>query len=161
MLMYLHLQNRIHLPFSYHDQQGSTKLMEAVWQFITPSIMGVHTVQHFSQGLEKFAKDHAIQMSCKTLDYPRNRKKRPPTSDVIGFIAAGLDADCPVAFLNLSSGDIKELDSWHWVTIVKLQIDETTEGYRAEAYDGDKTIWFDLQRWCETTAGGGFVRADL
>ena len=69
------------------------------------------------------------------------------------FVQGGLDADCPVAFLNLSSGQTVGLDSWHWVTITGLQ------GEQVIILDSGRVFSINLYVWYKTTTmRGGFVR---
>ena len=56
--------------------------------------------------------------------------------DYISRIAPGFEitahtADCPVAFLNLHRGVVKELDWWHWVTITALEDISRTASMRS------------------------------
>lgn len=82
------------------------------------------------------------------------RTKRPDYVTVSAFLTAALRADCPVAFLNLHQGKVKELDWWHWVTIIAL------DGRRATLLDSGKELEIDLVLWLETTRRrGGFVAA--
>jgi hypothetical protein len=77
-----------------------------------------------------------------------------------------LKNDAPVAFLNLHAGDVEELDTWHWVTIIG--VDEElgdlgghgagTASFKARFYDHGQCREADVGRWLATTkTGGGFV----
>lgn len=80
--------------------------------------------------------------------------KRPPYEQVEAFVRRALERDCPVAFLNLHNGRVKELDYWHWVTITALE--DTT----AVILDSGSALRIDLRLWYETTKRrGGFVAA--
>jgi hypothetical protein len=73
---------------------------------------------------------------------------------VLEFIQESLLLDQPVAFLNLHHGEVLNLDSWHWVTIVALD----AESGRIRVYDGGKKWDIDLHLWYRTTPrAGGFV----
>ena len=70
------------------------------------------------------------------------------------FVRRSLARDCPVAFLNLHNGRVKELDWWHWVSITAL------EDGRAEILDSGNRLTIDFHLWYETTRRrGGFVSA--
>ena len=59
-----------------------------------------------------------------------------------------------MAFLNLHTGRVKELDYWHWVTITAL------EDATAVILDSGSALRIDLRLWYETTKRrGGFVAA--
>ena len=68
-----------------------------------------------------------------------------------------LAADSPVAFLNLSHGLVKELDSWHWVTIVGLE--QHGDGLmQTTILDGGREYAVDFRLWFQSTrAGGGLI----
>ena len=69
---------------------------------------------------------------------------------------AGLEEECPVAFLNLCRGKVKELDWWHWVTIIAM------EGDRVTILDSGREFDIDLALWYATTKKrGGFVRVTV
>ena len=75
----------------------------------------------------------------------------PIVRDVEADIRAALERDRPVAFLNLCNGKVKELDWWHWVTIVAL------EGSAATILDSGREFPIDLERWLATTRKRGGV----
>lgn len=159
LMMVLTADGRISLPFDLTTRKGCVGLMDAIWQHVTPTMMGVNTTIRFTTGLRNFAFMHHVPIRCAMLDVPRSRKKRPTTAEVVAFVRDGLSMECPVAFLNLHNGDIPKLDSWHWVTIVSLETDDEAGTAVATAYDGDKAFPVDLVKWCAgTNMGGGFVR---
>ena len=69
-------------------------------------------------------------------------------------MAAGLECDCPVAFLNLDNGKIRRLDRWHWVTLIGLDGDTASIVDNGEAFTMDLRLWYDT-----TKTRGGFVSA--
>lgn len=161
LLMYLAADGRIQLPFDLKNRMGCVDLMDAVWHHVTPTMMGVNTTIRFTTGMRNFAFQHRLPMHCAMLDVPKSRRKRPNTREIVDFVRAGLEMDCPVAFLNLHNGDVPLLDSWHWVTLISLDVDATAGTAIATAYDGDKEIPVDLVHWStHTNMGGGFVRLD-
>ncbi|OUO12004.1 hypothetical protein [Flavonifractor sp. An4] len=70
------------------------------------------------------------------------------------FVAASLEADCPVAFLNLDNGKVKQLHRWHWVTLIGLDGDTASIVDNGEAFTMDLHLWYDT-----TKTRGGFVSA--
>ena len=69
-------------------------------------------------------------------------------------VAASLERDCPVAFLNLHNGLEKRLDWWHWVTITALDGDNVT------ILDSGAELEIDLRLWYQTSKKrGGLVAA--
>jgi hypothetical protein len=158
LFYYLHRTGRIDLPFPTGGRDELVALMEAVWKFVTPKAQGLHTTKRFVDGAAGFAKTYGLPIGCRVLDVPKRREDRQDARTVADFIAEGLRAGSPVAFLNLSNGGIPELDTWHWVTIVA--IDRGPDGSRAVAtvYDSDRNFEADLAAWLVKTAReGGFV----
>lgn len=158
IMMYLHVGRKLLLPYDLPGKAGCIRLMEDMWKHITPTRHGVNTVQHFSEGLHAFAVHHGYRLDCDALLYPAQPDLRPDFKRVISFLAEGLGMDCPVAFLNLSNGEVENLDAWHWVTIVRMEIDSGSDQVFIEIYDGITSAMINLKTWCETTTeDGGFV----
>ena len=133
------------------------QLMHEVWHFVTPGLMGVHRTRHLAGGLDRYAREHNLQIRSVRLEIPVRRKRRPQDADAIMFIRKGLESDSPVAFLNRSNGVLTEPESWHWVTITALYRlpDETC---LAEIANYGIRSLIDLSTWLRTTRlGGGFV----
>lgn len=147
--------------YNRHDSRPSNKpdmvrLMDTMWTHITPGIMGVHLVSQFTKGLSRFLAEHALPYSITSITVAKDRTKRVGFEQIVSFIEGALLIDQPVAFLNLSSGEVKNLDSWHWVTIVGLE--HTENGVLIHVYDGGTQWVIDLKLWYETTVrSGGFV----
>ena len=133
------------------------EMMHLVWHYVTPGFMGVHRTRQLADGIDRYAADHKLPFLSVRLDFPARRKKRPSINAVIRFISDGLDGDSPVAFLNLSNGKLKGLESWHWVTIIALyrQSDGTLQ---ADIANYGTMALIDLGAWLGgTRLGGGFV----
>lgn len=132
------------------------RLMENMWNHITPGIMGVHLVSIFTKGLDEHLAEQSLAYSIASLQVAKDRFSRASFEDITAFIEQALRSDQPVAFLNLSAGEVKNLDSWHWVTIVGL---EQRDGeVFIHVYDGGTQWVIDLKLWYETTTrSGGFV----
>jgi hypothetical protein len=70
-------------------------------------------------------------------------------------LRTALSGDRPVAFLNLCNGKEKNLDRWHWVTVVSM---EYTPPVLLRVLDGGTVKTVDLALWRDTTTdGGGFA----
>ena len=52
--------------------------------------------------------------------------------------------------MNLSNGAVRNLDNWHWVTLVSVNGE-----LRAEMYDQGRRQLIDIGLWLSTTTGGG------
>ena len=88
--------------------------MEAVWPYVTPGTMGLDKPESFVLGCRSFALSRGAVLDGRILPIPRRGKgPRPDLDQVRTFLVWALDKDSPVAFLNYSNGDLKNLDSWH------------------------------------------------
>lgn len=140
------------------EQDSYLKHMENLWAFVTPTMNGVNSTKLFMDGSIKYAKSRGVHITTHHLDLGNKTDcKRPGVDECIEFIKEGLESDCPVAFLNLSNGKVKNLHFWHWVTIVDLWEDSDGTIYVTASDEGIKRD-FDIKLWVETTLlGGGFV----
>ena len=158
VLLYLLRSGLIRLPHAPQGKQDCLKLMESVWKYVTPTMRGVNRTSILLDGVVRFAAQHGNALEGMALNVPESPAKRPGVDLVVEFISEGLRTDCPVAFLNLSNGDVEVLDNWHWVTIVALEADEGNQNVTAHIYDNGNSFPIDLKLWCHTTKqGGGFV----
>ena len=63
-----------------------------------------------------------------------------------------------MAFLNLCNGEEKNLDRWHWVTIISLEYAKDKNQVLANILDEGVIKKISLSLWYHTTTlGGGFV----
>ncbi len=158
VLLYLNKVKGMPLPHSADSKAGCVGLMESVWEHVTPTMNGVNRLEILSEGVLALADCVGAGLSSHLLHVPTAPCERPDLSHVVAFIAEGLRQDCPVAFLNLSNGKLHNLDDWHWVTIVSLEVGEDYQSVQAVMYDEGKSTQIDLKLWVETTLlGGGFV----
>ncbi|WP_320127478.1 hypothetical protein [uncultured Sphaerochaeta sp.] len=137
------------------DKTSFIGLMEQIWQFITPAAGGVHLLSQFYLGFSHYLESIGSSLSYKALEIPKKKELRPTLEQVVGFIEDALAQDSPVAFLNLSRGTLKNLDEWHWVTIVGLRKEEASLRWFATIYDANKTWEIDISQWYETNKRGG------
>jgi hypothetical protein len=158
ILYYLHRTGRIRLPFTVDRKSDCVTLMERVWRHVTPTANGVDTLERFCDGVVGFTRAMGSELACRTLEVPKKKGGRAPVDELVRFVAAGLSSDCPVAFLNLSSGRVRKLESWHWMTLLALRTGPGPERVEGLVTDGAASTWVDLAKWHATTAlGGGFV----
>ncbi len=143
---------------SVADKEEMVTLMEEVWNYITPGIMGVHLVSHFTRGLERYLSDRKIDLAVTSLAIPKQREARPSFTEVVAFITSRLEAGQPVAFLNLGSGGIQNLDPWHWVTVVGLYQVREESPVMLNIYDAGNSFPIEFSTWYELTGrASGFV----
>lgn len=126
------------------------KLMEETWKYVTPTLMGVNRTAILAEGAIKFGRDRGISLSQSTLDIPPTPNSRPNFKDLETFLAEAFSQNLPVAFLNLDAGDLHNLESWHWVTLIAAEDDGQAvmvdQGYRTR---------INLKRWLQSNRGGG------
>jgi hypothetical protein len=143
---------------TYHTKDACINLMNDVWKYVTPGFQGVSSTQHFNKGILKYSGFNHLTIQTHFIDISKTRETRLKLPAVIQFIQNGLEADSPIAFLNLHNGEEKALDQWHWVTIVGLRIIDDPLSVMIEILDAGKQFEINLALWLETTQlGGGFV----
>lgn len=141
----------------YHDRSEMLTLMEEVWNYVTPTKMGVNKSSILVDGAIAYGKEKGIAMQAQVLEIPEDKKLRPDVLDVQKFLKEAFSADLPVAFLNLSNGEVKNLDNWHWVTLIG-----TDRKLQAVMYDQSVCQTINLVKWLDTTTlGGAFVCLSL
>ena len=131
--------------------------MENLYRFVTPGNMGLHRPKLFAEGLLAFANSRGKALKAHLFEVNGNRsRERQSLLELSTFVQAGLESDCPIAFLNLNRGKEKSLQNWHWITITSAVIDNTQ--LAACASDEGKQICFDLGQWYQSTRmRGGLV----
>lgn len=164
LLIYHQRSGRIQMQPQLMTTSDAADLMQKVWQHVTPSALGVHTPGIFHQGLNSLFAEMNAELStlpCNlkpvSLMIHRRLRLRPPLIEVVDFIRDGLQADSPVAFLNLHNGSIQKLDRWHWVTLTALS-EADPRRPAVQVCDNLNTFVMDIGEWLKTTTlGGGFV----
>ena len=144
-------------PYETMDIGDFTRFMEDVFPFVKPGKMGLNRVEMFSDGITGFAQNRGIALKPQVFRVSGCRSgNREGTAELAEFVRAGLKADCPLGFLNLSRGKEKTLQNWHWITVTAADMEE--EKLIACASDEGKEIRFDLKLWFLTTRmSGGLV----
>ncbi len=155
LLLYQSKCGRIRLPLEVFTQADCLRLMETVWVHVTPTADGIYLSEQFCGGIQSFAASHGFELVCHALNIPENRMERPDFDEVLSFIRVGLSRDNPIAFLNLSNGDLEDLEEWHWVTLVALETDDEARTASVTVFDGDRSLAVDFKRWYEKTVEGG------
>lgn len=130
-------------------------LMEQVWQYVTPGKMGVNSIAMLREGALRYGAERGVQLQARELAVAaKPLARRPDAEELTDFLAQALADDLPVAFLNLASGAVANLDSWHWVTLVALDIQNRT----ATMYDQGREAVINIGLWLRTSVlGGGLV----
>lgn len=139
------------------DRDGFTRHMEEIYPYVQPGPMGLNRVERFTEGVTAFAADRGVALRPHVFAVAGNRdRNRPPVSALADFVREGLAADCPIGFLNLSHGRVKNLQSWHWVSLASADIE--ADALTAYASDEGVRRAFDLKLWyLSTRMRGGLV----
>lgn len=133
-------------------------LMEEMWKYVTPSMRGVNTTKKFYVPLRAFMKSKGLDVEYRFCDVPEKKDHRPQFQNILDFLDEALTKDAPIAFLNLDNGEVKNLDRWHWVTIISLEFTEDGGSAFVNILDEGCVKRIDLALWFKTThLGGGFV----
>lgn len=133
------------------SRAGFLELMEQVWHYVTPGKMGVNSSSIFTAGALRFGEERGVRLRYRVLEVPTALHARPQMSELSGFLSAAMADDLPVAFLNLSNGSLKNLDSWHWVTLTAYN----PQTGAALMYDQGERSVIELELWLRTTRMGG------
>ena len=127
------------------------EIMREMFKYVTPGIRGVNNSAIFTGGIVRYGADKGLQIAAQVLEIPAKTRLRPDSGTACGFIATALQEDAPVAFLNLSNGELDDLEAWHWVTIIAID----TATAQVEVSDHGKTLGLDISLWLKTSALGG------
>lgn len=130
------------------------RLMEEVWKYVTPGMRGVDKASMLADGAVRFGADHGVSLKSRILEIPPAVRERPALAETQAFLENAFRQDLPVAFLNLSNGAVRSLDSWHWVTLIAVD-----SFLRVEMYDQGRRQTIDMALWLDTTKGGGALVA--
>lgn len=139
------------------SQKEAEEKMLTLWPYATPRMHGLYKTRWLKEGLERYMADHALPGRPEMLSVAPIRLLRPRMSALAQFLREGLEAECPIGFLNLHNGGFEPLYSWHWMPFVRIA--ETETGWEGTVMDEGKLIDFPLERWLKHSRfGGGFVR---
>lgn len=155
LLTYLHRAGLLILPDAA-DPSNHENLMDFCWHYVTPTMWGLNTTQLFRDGADRLLTTIGSPLRSAVLNVDKDQDKRPTVAQAAAFIADGLAAHSPVAFLNLSNGEVHHLDAWHWVTVLAMH--GNAEDVILDVLDNTQQLQVDLGLWLRTTTrGGGFV----
>lgn len=142
-------------PLKEREQETFVTYMDKVWEYVTPGNHGLNRVEMYTDGVARFCGERGVKLVPRALEVPTG-EERPDFDRCVSFIRAGLEADCPVAFLNLDNGEVEALDKWHWVLLSALE--EGDAGTLVTVVDNGNTFSIDLKLWYDTARDlGGFV----
>ena len=142
-------------PLKEREQETFVTYMDKVWEYVTPGSHGLNRVEMYTDGVARFCGERGVKLVPRALEVPTG-EERPGFDRCVSFIRAGLEADCPVAFLNLDNGEVEALDKWHWVLLSVLE--EGDAGTLVTVVDNGNTFSIDLKLWYDTARDlGGFV----
>jgi hypothetical protein len=138
-------------------QRSFTAHMQALYTHVTPGSMGLNRPEMFAQGVVAFAESRGLRLIPHLFEaHGYQQRNRPPVEEMAAFVQQGLERDCPVAFLNLTKGRVKNIQGWHWITIIGAE--DGANSLTAVASDEGKQISFDLRLWyLSTRMRGGLV----
>lgn len=159
--IYLYLTSPQHAPeseFLQHTLESSVAQMQELWKYVTPSFRGVNTTRMFYEPMLEYAQTKGLNVAYRVLEVPKDTAERPKFSETLKFVEDGLAANTPLAFLNLDNGQEKNLDRWHWVTIIGLEYEEDGSSAYADILDAGLIKRINFKLWYETTTlGGGLI----
>lgn len=142
-------------PLKEREQETFVTYMDQVWEYVTPGDHGLNRVEMYTDGVARFCVARGVKLVPRALELPIG-EERPGFDRCVSFIRAGLESDCPVAFLNLDNGEVETLDKWHWVLLSALE--EGDRGTLVTVVDNGNTFSIDLKLWYDTARElGGFV----
>jgi len=135
------------------EAHGCLPLMEEMWDYVTPGMMGLNSTARFAQGAARALKKAGSGLTPRALDIEKGASLQD-ASQLISFIESGLQ-QAPVAFLNLLRRQLGPLEAWHWVTVVGLS--HTEKGAVLHIYDNGLAFDLPLEQWLNAEGSGGFV----
>ena len=102
---------------------ASLKRMELMWRHVTPSKRGgVNSTEKFCEGIRSYCRSLGHEVVIEAMNIPPIKDSRPTPAAAASFISESLHQNRALAFLNLDNGSEKQLEKWHWVTIVGITI---------------------------------------
>lgn len=159
IIFYLnHTKSILALEPSFNSKEKWLSLMEEIWEYVTPTLRGIPETKLFYEAVITYAKAKRMNIKYDICDVPKDNANTPNLFEILDFIEGALMKDAPIAFLNLCNGEEKNLDRWHWVTIISLEYAEDGQSIFVDILDEGMIKRIDLALWYQTTTlGGGFV----
>lgn len=156
------IRNGVKKDIPMLTKSEALSMMEEVWQYVTPTIHGIPTTKLLYDDVLNYAKAKTLNIKLNFINIQENQLLRHEFQHLLLFLDTSLRMDSPIAFLNLDNGDEKQLDSWHWVTIILLKYAEDGSTAFIDIMDEGIIKTIDLAKWFRNTMlGGGFVSFDL
>ena len=148
----------LRLGKKYKHKEQFVRLMEGIWQYVTPGSMGIPKASILCRAMGKYMESQLLDFKGDWLDIPKNKERRPAVGAMVKFIETAVCIDAPVAFLNLCNGKEYLLEAWHWVTIIAIEYAEDYHQVGVSIMDNGVLKKIDLLLWYQSTRlGGGFV----
>lgn len=149
-------------PAHSRERADFLSFMNELWEYVTPGPMGINTLNKLTCGIAEYVRKKGVKLSFCELDISSIKAARPTPGQCAAFLRAAMEADSPVAFLNLSSGTVRGLDSWHWVTIIAVE-EQLGGAILCTALNGSgQELKMDFRQWLQTSQlGGGLVYISL
>ena len=159
ILSYLnHTNSTLSLEQIFNNNGNCLPPMEEIWEYVTPTKEGIPNTKMFYEDVLSYALAKGMNVEYDFCDIPEDEANRPELSKTLKFLQGALIKDTPIAFLNLCNGQVKNLDPWHWVTIISLEYSEDGRSAFINILDEGQIKTIDFALWYNTTTlGGGFV----
>lgn len=128
------------------------KHMDALYSYIDPGILGAFYLPDWASNVERYAKDKGVTLSRVTSSASFT------LDNTATYIKNGLNADSPVATLDLQWPNTGYAYAWHWMTITKYYRDSLDNRWIAVSTWGGrvsinyKTHFNSINSW-----DGGFM----
>ena len=117
------------------------------------TVVGLDDPEGFLLGCRSFALSRHCILRGEILWIPPETAQRPPLTRCRSFLTSALDADCPLAFLNYSNGNLSGLDNWHWVPLVSAKGKKAS--FPCVILDEGQEGEIDFALWLKNTSLGG------
>ena len=144
---------------NFNSKEKCLLLMNEIWEYVIPiKGKGIPTTKLLYEDVLTYATAKKLNVEYDFCDVSKGKSRRPKLLDVMIFLEGALLKDTPIAFVNLCNGDEKNLDPWHWVTIISIEYAEGGDSAFVTILDEGIIKKMDLALWYNTTTlGGGFV----
>lgn len=144
------------------DRQNFLGQMQDLWRYLTPPLWGV-SLSRYTSAISRFASDRGLVINCEVHKASLFRKRnRRNFKRLVHFLQASLKSDMPVAMLIYSNGQVSEVMSRHWITILAIQTNNDFTQAEVTVSDHGRKKNISLDKWFYTSRiGGAFVAYKL
>jgi len=130
--------------------------LERMWEIVTPTRNGLPEARMLAARMKNYASVKHYHVDIKSMEIPADPAKRQHITEVFRMIFEALEADIPVAFLNLDNTSCPDLDTYHWITVTGIHCDNA--GFARLTYlDNGEIKDFDLGHWWGQGVGAGGI----